>query len=92
VENALGCDLIVVDEVGPMELLSQRFVDGSVDDHRLAEANAGGLEGKKPMLVVLKEKSQHTLAKKIRESFRVITVTTANRDALPERIVKELSS
>jgi len=80
VENALGCDLIVVDEVGPMELLSQRFVDAVL----LA------VSSQKPMLVVLKQGSQHPLAKKIRESFSVITVTRANRDALPEKIAREL--
>jgi nucleoside-triphosphatase len=82
VENALGCDLIVVDEVGPMELLSQRFVDAVL----LA------ISSHKPMLVVLKEGSRHPLAKKIRDGFSVITVTRANRDSLPEIIARELSS
>jgi nucleoside-triphosphatase len=80
VENAVGCDLIVVDEVGPMELLSEKFVD----------AVRKAICSNKPMLVVLKEGSRHPLAGEIMKTFRVITVTRANRDALPEEIAREL--
>lgn len=82
VENALGCDLIVVDEVGPMELLSEKFVDAVLK----------AIRSHKPMLVVLKEGSQHPLAREIRKTFKVITVTREKRDALPEEIARELSS
>ncbi len=78
VENAINSDLIVVDEVGPMELSSRRFV--------LAVEKA--LASPKPMLVVLHEWSNHRLAKKIRGTFRVITVTGENRDALVDEITK----
>jgi nucleoside-triphosphatase len=78
VENAIDCDLIVVDEVGPMELSSHRFV--------LAVEKA--LASSKPMLVVLHEWSNHRLAKKIRGTFQVITVTRENRDTLVEEITK----
>ena len=80
VENALGCDLIVVDEVGPMELSSHRFV--------LAVEKA--IASPKPMLVVLHQWSNHRLAKKIRGSFRVLTVTRENRDSLVDKIVQAL--
>jgi nucleoside-triphosphatase len=80
VENSVNSDLIVVDEVGPMELSSRRFV--------LAVEKA--LASSKPMLVVLHEWSNHRLAKKIRGSFKVITVTSENRDALVEEIAKAL--
>jgi nucleoside-triphosphatase len=80
VENALGCDLIVVDEVGPMELSSHRFV--------LAVEKA--IASPKPMLVVLHQWSNHRLAKKIRGSFRVLTVTRENRDSLVDEIVQAL--
>jgi nucleoside-triphosphatase len=80
VENALGCDLIVVDEVGPMELSSHRFV--------LAVEKA--IASAKPMLVVLHQWSNHRLAKKIRGSFRVLTVTRENRDSLVDEIVQAL--
>jgi nucleoside-triphosphatase len=79
VEDALGSDLIVVDEVGPMELSSRRFI----------AAVEKALASKKPMLVVLHEWSSHPLAKKVRRNFKVITVTRENRDALAEEISRE---
>ena len=80
VENALKCDLIVVDEVGPMELSSHRFVS----------AVEMAIASPKPMLVVLHEWSNHRLAKKIRSTFQVITVTRENREALIDEIVRTL--
>ncbi len=80
VENALGCDLIVIDEVGPMELTSRRFV----------VAVEKALSSDRPMLVVLHEWSPHRLAKKIRATFKVVTVTQENRDALAKEIASEL--
>jgi nucleoside-triphosphatase len=80
VENAASCDLIIVDEIGPMELSSRRFI--------AAVENA--IASEKPMLVVLHEWSSHPLAKKIRKSFKVITVTRENRDSLAEEVAKSL--
>ncbi len=80
VEDAINCDLIVVDEIGPMELSSRRFV--------LAVEKA--IASPKPMLVVLHEWSSHPLAKKIRGTFRLMVVTRKNRDALVYDIVKAL--
>ena len=82
VENAIACDLIVVDEVGPMELSSHRFV--------LAVEKA--IASPKPMLVVLHQWSNHRLAKKIRGSFRVLTVTRENRDSLVDEIAQALKT
>jgi len=45
----------------------------------------------KPMLVVLHEWSNHRLAKKIRSTFRVITVTRENRDLAAKEIAASLS-
>jgi nucleoside-triphosphatase len=81
IENALKCELIVVDEVGPMELTSHRFVS--------AVENA--IASSRPMLVVLQEWSNHRLAKKIRSTFKVITVTRENRDSLVDEIALALS-
>jgi len=81
IENAIKCDLIVVDEVGPMELTSHRFVS----------AVEMAIASSKPMLVVLHEWSNHRLAKKIRSTFQVITVTRENRDALVNEIAPALS-
>ena len=80
IEDALNRDLIVVDEVGPMELSSRRFV-GAVEK---------AIASEKPMLVVLHQWSMHPLAKKIRKNFRVITVTMQNRDALRDELTEEL--
>jgi nucleoside-triphosphatase len=82
VENALSSDLIVVDEIGPMELSSRRFVS----------AVEKALSSEKPMLVVLHEWSTHPIAKKIRKTFEVITVTSENRDALAGEISKKIRS
>jgi len=82
VENALSCDLIVVDEVGPMELSSYRFVS----------AVEKAIASPKPMLVVLHQWSNHRLAKKIRASFQVVTVTRENRDSLAEEITRDLKN
>ena len=79
---AREADLVVIDEVGPMELFSESF----------AEAVKTALESDKPMLAVVQAKSQHPLAKRIREEFRLITVTEKNRGDLAEEIASELSS
>lgn len=81
IESALKSDLIVVDEVGPMELTSRRFVS----------AVEMAIASSKPMLVVLHEWSNHRLAKKIRSTFRVITVTRQNRDSAAKEIAASLS-
>lgn len=79
IENAVNCDLIVVDEIGPMELTSRRFI-AAIEKAIVSDKN---------MLVVLQEWSQHPIAKKIRRSFKVVTVTKENRDSLAEEIAKE---
>jgi nucleoside-triphosphatase len=80
VEDSLASELIVVDEVGPMELTSRRF----------GAAVEKALSSDKPMIVVLHEWSQHPLAKKIRKTFRVVTVTKENRDSLASEISREV--
>lgn len=80
IEDALKSDLIVVDEVGPMELSSRRFIS----------AVEKAIASDKPMLVVLHQWSMHPLAKKIRKNFRVLTVTKENRDSLLYDLTTEL--
>ena len=80
IEDALEADLIVVDEVGPMELSSRRFIS----------AVEKAIASDKAMLVVLHQWSMHPLAKKIRKNFRVLTVTKENRDSLLYDLTKEL--
>lgn len=74
--NALECDLIVIDEVGPMELKSGAFVS----------AVEAVLNSNKPVLAVLHRSSSHMLAQRIRKEFEVLTVDEGNRDELPEKI------
>lgn len=83
IERAIReADLVVVDEVGPMELFSDHFV-------RAAEK---ALESDKPMLVVVHAKSRHPLAKKIRGEFALFVITEKNRDDLAEEIAPLLAS
>jgi nucleoside-triphosphatase len=74
--SALGCDLIVIDEVGPMELKSEAFVS----------AVEVVLESDKPVLAVLHRSSSHQLAQRMRKEFEVLLVDEENRDELPEKI------
>ncbi|KKH47124.1 NTPase [Methanosarcina sp. 1.H.A.2.2] len=74
--NALDCNLIVIDEVGPMELKSGTFI----------LAVEAVLESDKPVLAVLHRSSSHLLAQRIRKEFEVLTVDEGNRDELPEKI------
>lgn len=74
-------DLVVIDEVGPMELFSDGFV----------EAVEAALKSEKPILAVVHLKSGHPLAERIREEFRLFVVTETNRDDLPVEIASQLS-
>ena len=42
VESTLNSDLIIVDEIGPMELSSPQVHPGGGEGHRLAKTHAGG--------------------------------------------------
>jgi nucleoside-triphosphatase len=79
-ENALTCDLIVVDEVGPMELQSDKFI----------QAVEKVIASEMPILAVVKLGYSHPLAQTIRRTFKIITVTKENRDSFPAEIAEEL--
>lgn len=72
-------ELVVIDEVGPMELLSEEFV----------EAVEAALDSDKPILAVVHMRSEHPLAKKIREGFRLFVVTPESRDRLAGEVAAE---
>ncbi len=76
IRSALDCDLIVIDEVGPMELKSEAFVS----------AVEVVLESGKPVLAVLHRSSSHQLAQRMRKEFEVLMVDERNRNELPEKI------
>jgi nucleoside-triphosphatase len=82
-EAVPGVDLIVVDEVGKMECLSQRFVAAM---EKLWAAPV-------PLLITVGEKGGGYMgAIKAKPDKILITVTPANRDGLPERLLKLLKN
>ncbi len=72
IKNAMSKDLIVIDEIAPMEFKSSLFI----------KAVGEALDSDKGMLVVLHQKSSHPVAERIRREFLVITVTPENREEL----------
>jgi nucleoside-triphosphatase len=74
-------DLFVIDEIGKMECYSERFID----------ATRTLLDGPLPVLTTVGHKGRGFLSEvKTRRDIRLITVTRENRDALPERLEREL--
>ena len=73
------CDLIIIDEVGKVEVESQAFVDV------VKEA----LEFDKPMIITLHKKSRNPLLQDIRrrDDIRIFEVTPINRNLLPHKIM-----
>src|SRR2546425_158554 len=72
--------VIVIDEVGKMEVESPNFV--------LAVKDA--LDADKPLLLTLHKKSRNPLLQDIRrrDDVRILEVTMVNRNLLPYKIVK----
>jgi nucleoside-triphosphatase len=71
-------DLIVIDEIGKMECLSQVFV----------EAVTHILDSSVPLLATIAAKGSGLIAKvKDRLDVEIVTVTAANRDGLPGELV-----
>ena len=80
VEAVEKCDVIAIDEIGPMELFSQKF----------KQAVKQALESKKLVLAVVHAKARELLIAeaKQREDSETYTVTLANRDKLAEELTK----
>ncbi len=81
IKNACNdCDIIVIDEVGKVEVESQAFVDA------VKEA----LDVDKPMIITLHKKSRNPLLQDIRrrDDVRILEVTPTNRNLLPFKIVR----
>jgi len=77
-----NCDVIVIDEVGKMEVESDGFV----------AAVKEALDAEKPLLLTLHKKSRNPLLQDIRrrDDIRILEVTQVNRNLLPYKIVKIL--
>lgn len=75
-------EVIVIDEVGKMEVESEKFVD--------AVKNA--LEIDKPLILTLHKKSRNPLLQDIRrrDDIRILEVTPINRNLLPYKIMRLL--
>ena len=74
------CDVIAIDEIGPMELFSQKF----------KQAVTQALESKKLMLTVVHGKAKDPLVTQIkrRVDAEIFNVTFSNRENLTEKIAK----
>lgn len=77
-----GAEIIVIDEIGKMEVESEKFVD----------AVKKVLEIDKPSILTLHKKSRNPLLQDIRrrDDVRILEVTPINKDLLPYKIIKLL--
>ena len=77
-----GADIVVIDEVGKMEVESPGFIS----------AVKGALDSSKPLVLTLHKKSRNPLLQDIRrrDDIRILEVTPINRNLLPYKIVKLL--
>ncbi|HEC94931.1 MAG TPA: NTPase [Thermoplasmatales archaeon] len=73
-------DIIIIDEIGKMEMLSEKFCKTVID----------ALDSDKPILVTLHKKSRSPLLQDIRrrDDIRILEVTPVNRNLLPYKIEK----
>jgi len=79
IRGYMDADLIILDEVGPMELKSQKFVD-----------EVENLTRRDNLLFSIHLKAQHPLLSKIRREFKVITLTESNRNIVAEKIINDI--
>jgi len=75
-------DIVVIDEIGKMELESRKF----------RETVRDALDCEKPMLITLHKKSRDALLQDIRNmnNVRILEITPINRNLLPYKIEKIL--
>lgn len=73
-------DIIIIDEIGKMEMLSERFCEVVID----------ALDSDKPIIVTLHKKSRSPLLQDVRrrDDIRILEVTPVNRNLLPYKIQK----
>ena len=80
---SLDCNgIVILDEVGPMELKSRDFV------RKVSEL----INKNNPMLFSIHFKSKHPLLEKIRKSFEVIVLNEKNRNVLVNRVIERLKN
>lgn len=78
------CRVVVIDEIGPMELYSEKF----------KTAVRQALESRKPVLAVVHAKARDPLITeaKQREDAELFVITTANRNNLSQQLTNQLST
>lgn len=78
------CKIIAVDEIGPMELFSEKF--------RIAIKAA--VESSKPLIGVVHWKTKDRLIESIkdRSDVEILSLTSQNRDAVPDIVLEKLES
>jgi len=73
-------DIIIIDEIGKMEMLSEKFCEVVIE----------ALDSDKPIIITLHKKSRTPLLQDIRrrDDIRILEVTPVNRNLLPYKIEK----
>ncbi|MGF3584171.1 MAG: NTPase [Thermoplasmatota archaeon] len=73
-------NIIVIDEIGKMEMMSERFCEIVIE----------AMDSDKPILVTLHKKSRSPLLQDVRrrDDIRILEVTPVNRNLLPYKIEK----
>jgi len=73
-------DVIIIDEIGKMEMLSEKFCEIVIE----------ALDSDKPIMVTLHKKSRTPLLQDVRrrDDIRILEVTPVNRNLLPYKIEK----
>ncbi len=75
-------DLLIVDEIGPMELKSETFIQGV---KRVLDAEID-------CLFTVHRRSSHPLLRRIKENFELIKLTKENRDTVFEKVSSTLNA
>jgi len=78
--NDENVNIIVIDEIGKMEMLSEKFCEMVIE----------ALDSDKPIIVTLHKKSRTPLLQDVRrrDDIRILEVTPVNRNLLPYKIEK----
>ncbi|MDI6811203.1 MAG: NTPase [archaeon] len=71
--------IIIVDEIGPMELKSKKFI----------EAVENAMKSDKHLIVSVHQRSDHELVRQIKSTFEIVEVTEKNRNELATIIMKK---
>ena len=77
IKSYADADLVILDEIGPMELKSEKFVEA-----------VKSLLNRENLLFTIHLKARHPLLDRIRSEFKVIELTEANRNKVAEEIVE----